>query len=431
MNRILATLFSLLLAVAAQPLHAQALALDPVDSIVAVVDEDVILRSELDRAVANIRSQFADRADQLPPPAVLERQVLERLIMMRLQLQRAEAGGVRISDLEVEQAIGRIARQNNLTLEQLRMQLANEGSTYDEFRQQLREEMTAQRLRQSIIQSRVVVSDTEVDIALASESMKQGQIRVGLILVALPDGATPEQIQTAQTKANGIKALLDDGEMEFSAAAIRYSDHQTALEGGDLGWRSYDEIPPLFANLIQGMAVGEVSQPLRGPSGYSLVKLIDAREQVEQKVTEYNARGILIRVTEVVDSDQARARIEALRARIVAGEDFATVAREHSEDTSTRNGGGDMGWFPLQAWGTAVADNLLKLADGQLSEPFQTETGWHLIERLGVREQDVTEEARRNAARETIGRRKSDEEFERFLRQLKDEAYIENRLPPV
>lgn len=431
MNRILATLFSLFLIASAQPLRAQALALDPVDGIVAIVDEDVILRSELDRAVANIRTQFADRADQLPPPAVLERQVLERLIMMRLQLQRAESAGVRISDLELEQAISRIAQQNNLSLDQLRAQLANEGSTYDEFRQQLREEMTAQRLRQSIIQSRVSVSDTEVEIALASESMKQGQIRVGLILVGLPDGATPEQIQTAQTKIDGIRKLIADGEMDFNAAAIRYSDHQTALEGGDLGWRSYDEIPPLFANLVQGMSVGDVSQPVRGPSGYSLLKLVETREQTEQKLTEYNARGILIRTNEVIDSEQARARIEALHARIVAGEDFAKIARENSDDTSTRNGGGDMGWFPLQAWGSSVAENIEKLADGQLSEPFSTEAGWHIIERLGVREQDITEESRRNAARETIGRRKSDEEFDRFIRQLKDEAYIENRLAPA
>jgi peptidyl-prolyl cis-trans isomerase SurA len=436
MNRILVSLFSLLLVATllvatAPPLRAQALALDPVDGIVAVVDEDVILRSELDRAVANIRTQFADRADQLPPPAVLERQVLERLIMMRLQLQRAESAGVRISDLELEQAISRIAQQNNLTLDQLRTQLANDGSNYDEFRQQLREELTAQRLRQSIIQSRVSVNDTEVDIALASESMKQGQIRVGLILVGLPDGATPEQIQTAQTKIEGVRKLIDSGEMDFNAAAIRYSDHQTALEGGDLGWRSYDEIPPLFANVVQGMSAGEVSQPIRGPSGYSLLKLVETREQTEQKLTEYNARGILIRTTEVVDDAQARAKIEALHARLVAGEDFAKIARENSDDTSTRNGGGDMGWFPLQAWGTAVAEALQTLNDGQLSAPFSTEAGWHIIERLGVREQDVTEEARRNAARETIGRRKADEEFESFMRQLKDEAYIENRLAPA
>jgi peptidyl-prolyl cis-trans isomerase SurA len=430
MTRILASLLFLLLATAwsIAPAQSLTLALDPVDSIVAVVDEDVILRSELDRAVTNVRAQFADRADQLPPPNVLEKQVLERLILMRLQLQRAEAAGVRIADLELEQAISRIAQQNKLSLEQMRAQLAAEGSSYDEFRQQLREELTAQRLRQQITQSRVVVSDTEIDIALASESLKRGEVHIGMILVALPDGADAEQIGKAKTKIDGIKALIDKGEMDFNAAAIRYSDHQTALEGGDLGWRGYDEIPPLFANLVQGMAPGEVSQPVRGPSGFTLIKLFDSREQTSKTVTEYNARGILVRTTEVIDAEAAKQKADALHARLVAGEDFAKLAREASEDTITRNQGGDMGWFQLQAWGTAVAQQLSALKDGEYSQPFQSEVGWHILQRVATREQDVTDEVRRTKVRETIARRKADEEFDRFLRQLRDEAFIEVRL---
>ena len=428
MNRIRSALAALLLVLSTPVVHAQALNLEPIDGIVAVVEEDVILRSELNRAVNNIKLQFADRADQLPPPEVLEKQVLERLIVMRLQLQRAEQAGVRISDIELEQAISRIAQQNNLSLEQLRVQISKDGISYDEFRQQLREELTAQRLRQSLVQSRVAVSDTEVDIALASESMKKGQVQVGLILVALPDGATAEQIAAGKTKIDGIKALLDKGEMDFSAAAIRYSDHQTALEGGNLGWRSFDEIPPLFANLVQGMSPGDVSQPLRGPSGYSLLKLIDTKAQGAQSVTEYNARGLMIKTTEVVDSEAARAKAQKLYERIQAGEKFEDVAKAESEDTITRNQGGDMGWFQLQAWGTAVAENLEKLKDGEVSPPFPSEAGWHVVQRVATREQDITAEAQRNAARETIGRRKADEEYERFLRQLRDEAYIDNRL---
>jgi peptidyl-prolyl cis-trans isomerase SurA len=428
MNRIRSAFAALLLVLSTPVVQAQALNLEPIDGIVAVVEEDVILRSELNRAVNNIKLQFASRTDQLPPEDVLEKQVLERLIVMRLQLQRAEQAGVRISDIELEQAISRIAQQNNLTLEQLRTQISKDGISYDEFRQQLREELTAQRLRQSLVQSRVAVSDTEVDIALASESMKKGQVQIGLILVALPDGATPEQIATGKTKIDGIKALLDKGEIEFSAAAIRYSDHQTALEGGNLGWRSFDEIPPLFANLVQGMSPGEVSQPLRGPSGYSLIKLIDTRQQGSQSVTEYNARGLMIKTTEVVDSDAARAKAQALYDRIVAGEKFEDVARAESEDLITRNQGGDMGWFQAQAWGTAVAENLEKLKDGEVSPPFPSEAGWHVIQRVATRQQDITAEAQRNAARETIGRRKADEEYDRFLRQLRDEAYIDNRL---
>lgn len=428
MNRIRSAFAALLLVLSTPVVHAQALSLDPIDGIVAVVEEDVILRSELDRAVNNIRLQFADRIDQLPPADVLEKQVLERLIVMRLQLQRAEQAGVRISDIELEQAISRIAQQNNLSLEQLRVQISKDGISYDEFRQQLREELTAQRLRQTLVQSRVAVSDTEVDIALASESMKKGQVNVGLILVALPDGATAEQIAAAKTKIDGIKALIDKGEMEFNAAAIRYSDHQTALEGGNLGWRSFDEIPPLFANLVQGMNNGDVSQPLRGPSGYSLIKLIDTKQQTSQSVTEYNARGLMVRTTEVVDAEAARVKAQALYDRIQAGEKFEDVAKAESEDVITRNQGGDMGWFQLQAWGTAVAENLEKLKDGEVSQPFPSEAGWHVIQRVATREQDITAEAQRNAARETIGRRKADEEYERFLRQLRDEAYIDNRL---
>lgn len=431
MNRIFSALAALVLVLSTQVAHAQALSLDPIDGIVAVVEEDVILRSELNRAVANIRTQFANRADQLPPADVLEKQVLERLIVMRLQLQRAEQAGIRISDIELEQAISRIAQQNNLSLEQLRVQISKDGISYDEFRQQLREELVAQRLRQSLVQSRVAVSETEIDIALASESLKKGQVHVGLILVSVPDGATAEQLATAKTKIDGIKGLLDRGEMEFNAAAIRYSDHQTALEGGDLGWRSFDEIPPLFANLVQGMSAGEVSQPVRGPSGYSLLKLIETRDSSNtgpQSITEYNARGLMIKTTEVVDADAARAKAQALHDRIAAGEDFAKVAKEASEDNITRNQGGDMGWFPLQAWGTAVAENLEKLKDGELSEPFPSEAGWHVLQRIGTRQQDITDEAQRNAARETIARRKADEEYERFLRQLRDEAYIDNRL---
>ena len=430
MTRILASLLFLLLAAASSVVPAQSLtlALDPVDSIVAVVDEDVILRSELDRAVHNVRSQFAERSDQLPPPEVLEKQVLERLILMRLQLQRAEAAGVRIADLELEQAISRIAQQNKLSLEQMRAQLNAEGSSYDEFRQQLREELTAQRLRQQIAQSRVVVSDTEIEIALASESLKRGEVHIGMILVAIPDGADAEQIGKAKTKIDGIKGLIDKGEMDFNAAAIRYSDHQTALEGGDLGWRSYDEIPPLFANLVQGMAAGDVSQPVRGPSGFTLLKLFETREQSSKTITEYNARGILVKTNEVVDVEQAKKKADALHARLVAGEDFAAVAKQESEDAVTRNQGGDMGWFQLQAWGTAVAQQLTALKDGEFSQPFQSDVGWHIVQRVGTREQDVTDEVRRNAVRETIARRKADEEFDRFLRQLRDEAFIENRL---
>lgn len=430
MNRILAPLFALVMTVAALEARAQALALDQIDGIVAVVEEDVILRSELQLAVNNIKTRFADRPDQLPPADVLEKQVLERLITMRLQLQRAASAGVRVSDAELEQTISRILQQQNVTMEQMRAQLQRDGISYEEFRTQLRDELTVSRMQQTFVQSRVAVSETEIDILLDSEaSGGQSEVRLAYLLVALPDGATPAQIDAARTKIEGVRALIERGEMDFSAAAIRYSDHQTALEGGDMGWRGVDEIPPLFANVLPTMKPGDVSQPLRGPSGYSLLRLVETRDDsAPQKVTEYNARGLMVRITELVDSDKARAKVESARARILAGEDFAVLAKEISDDTISRNQGGDMGWFQLNAWGTAVANEMSTLSDGQVSEPFQSEAGWHIVERIGTREQDVTVEARRNKARETLAKRKADEEYDRFLRQLRAEAFIDNRL---
>ncbi len=432
MNRIATrctALITLLAGAFCAPVFAQLAApITPLESVVAVVEEDVILRSELNRAMANILAQYADRREQLPPQAALERQVLERLILLRLQVQRAREMGVRVPDAEVEDSIRRIAQQNNITLDQMRAQLATDGIDFPEFAQSLRDEIVVQRLRQQVVQTRVQVSESEIDILLASETLQSGRVRAANILVALPDGATPEQIELAKTKIDGVKGLIDRGEMNFQAAAIRYSDAPNALEGGDLGWRNFDEIPPLFARMLEGMQTGDVSPAVRGPGGYHVLQLVERSNEGPQSVTEYQARHIMVRINEVVTSEEARARIDALLTRLQAGEDFATLARAESEDPATRNQGGDMGWFPVYAWGQATGEVLLTLNDGQLSEPFASEAGWHILQRLGSREQDVTEQLRRSEAREAIGRRKAEDEYERFLRQMRDEAYVETRL---
>lgn len=406
---------------------AQMLSSEPVDRIVAVIDEDVILQSELDRALNNILAQYAGRSQQLPPRDVLERQVLERLIAIRLQIQRADQTGLRVSDSELDQAVLRLAQQNGATLDQLRASLERDGFNYEEFRKTLREELLVQRLRQRFVQSRVAVTDTEVDILLASGNLRQGEVRLSHIMVSVPDGATPDQIQTAREKAERVKAEIDGG-LDFAAAAIRYSDGQQALEGGDLGWRRYDEVPSIFTDLVATMQKGEVTQPMRGPSGFHILKLVDQRSQSQQLVREFNARHILVRTSELVSSDDAQKSIRDLRARIVAGEDMAKLAREFSEDKTSSNQGGDMGWFEQYAYGSRVGDVLNTLKDGELSEPFQSEVGWHIMQRIGTREQDRTEEKLREQARETLRSRKAEEEYDTFLRQLRAEAYIENRL---
>jgi peptidyl-prolyl cis-trans isomerase SurA len=410
-------------------LPAQALPTQTIDKVIAVVEEDVILQSELDQALANILAQYRGREAQLPPREVIERQVLERLIMLRLQLQRAENTGIRVSDTELDQAVISLAQQNNATLDQLRATLERDGYTYEEFRKTMRDELMVQRLRQRFVQQRVQVTDTEIELLLQSGGLRRGEVRLSHILVQVPDGASAAQLDEGRRKAEMITREIAGG-LDFASAAIRYSDGQQALEGGDLGWRRYDEVPSVFAEVIAQMKVGDTTPALRGPSGFHILKLADQREAQPEVVREFNARHILLRTSELVSAADAEAKIRELRQRIEAGEDFAELAREFSEDTTSANQGGDMGWFEIGAYGTRVAQAIDSLADGGLSEVFQTEAGWHVLQRLGTREQDRTEERIRQQAAETIRNRKAEEEYETFLRQIRSESYVENRLAP-
>ncbi len=420
--------FTLAFALLCAPVHAQQT--QPLESIAAVVDEDLILRSELDRAVANIIGQYANRQDQLPPRQILERQVLERLILVKLQTARASSTGLRISDQELDATVSSIAQQNNLSPEQLRQQLAQEGMSLDDFRNTLREELLVQRMKQRFAQSRISVSDAEVDAALASQAGNM-QYRLAHILVALPEGATPEQVSIGQTKIDGIKGLLDRSEMEFSAAAVRYSDSPNALEGGDLGWRSLDEIPAAFANTIRAMQAGDVLGPVRGPSGFQLLKLVETRDGSAlggSTVTQYQARHILIRPGQGANGDaEAKARIDTLRARIAGGAEFTAVATEHSDDLASRPNGGDLGWFTAEQFGPEFGGQVAGLQDGQVSAPFKTQAGWHIVQRVGTRQTNVSDDNRRAQVREAIGQRKLEDEWDRYLREMRGEAFVDIR----
>lgn len=409
--------------------HAQQT--QPLDRIVAVVDEDVILQSELDRALNNVLAQYANRQDQLPPRDILQRQVLERLILVHLQTARAADTGIKVSDEDIDSAVSAIAQQNNMTPDQLRQQLAHDGMSFDDFRNSLRDELLSQRLRQRFAQSRISVSDAEVDAALAAQSNEQ--YHLAHILVALPDGATPEQIAKGQEKIDGVKALIDKGEMTFAAAAVRYSDSQNALEGGDLGWRSLDEIPAAFASTIRSMQKGQVIGPIRGPSGFQLLQLVDTKAvdpaAAAQTVTQYQARHILVRSDSGQDDAKAKAKIDTLRARIAGGADFAEVARENSEDSFSKDKGGELGWFTQDQFGPEFGAQVAALQDGQVSQPFKTQAGWHIVQREGSRQTQVTDQNRRAQMREQIGQRKLEEEWDRYLRELRGDAYVDIRLP--
>lgn len=408
-----------------------AASLQPLDQIAAVVNEDVILRSELDLAVANVRAQFAGRENQLPPTEVLERQVLERLVLQRLQIARATDAGIAVSDQELDAAVQGIAQQNSLTVDQLRARLAQDGQTFGSFRGNLRDEIMTQKLRQSFAQGRINVSEAEVDAAMATASATASQqFRLAHLLVAIPENATPEQIAIAQKKIEGVKALIDKGEMNFAAAAVRYSDSPNALEGGDLGWRGLNEIPPAFAASIQQMQNGQMLGPIRGPSGFQLVQLVDTRSQAAgsgEQVTQFAARQILVKVDDKTDDAAAKAKADTLAARLAGGADFAKLAGEASDDVATRRRGGDLGWFTADTYGTAFGMQVAALADGQTSAPFKTDAGWVIVQRTGNRQVAAGDQSMRSQLRDTIGRRKLEEEWSRWLREMRGEAYVDVR----
>ncbi len=402
-----------------------------IDRIVAVVNDGVILQSDLDQAMQSVLRQYAGHAGELPPRTILERQVLQRLILMKLQVQKAGEMGVRVSNDEVNQATESIAKRNNMSVQQLHAAITGQGGSFSHFQQQIADQIMVQRLRDSVVRNNVTITDAEVDNLLKNPAYSGDQVHLEHIRISTPAGASASDIEAAREKAeNAIKAI--QGGMSFSSAAIRYSDADDALKGGDLGWRSLDEIPSSFVDIATKMKPGQVTPPLRGPNGFQILKLVAKRAAPAKIVTEYHARQILIRPTELVSEQQAESKIKDIYRRIVdKHEDFAALAKKFSDDDTTANNGGDMGWFPANAWGTAIQQNLDALKDGQVSKPFQVQGAWDIVQRLGVRQKDRTEAERRQQARQAIGNRKAAEAYENFLRQLRSEAYINILVPSL
>lgn len=401
-----------------------------IDRIVAVVDSGVITEYELRSRVDQVLRQLAGQNTQAPPRRVLEKQLLERMITEKALLQIAEDTNIRVEGGQLDRAVANIAQRNNLDPVAFRKALESEGMDFEAFRDQIRTEMVVARLREREVDSRVVVTDAEIENYLAStarDASQQDEYNLGHILVQTPEGASPEQLAEYRAKAEKALAELQGG-ADFAQVSAAYSDAANALQGGILGWRSQAQLPSLFIDAVKPLSQGGVSPVLRSPNGFHILKLLDKRgKDMQYIVRQTHARHILVRTNEVVSDADARNRLVQLKERIENGGSFEELAKIHSDDLSASKGG-DLGWLNP---GDTVPDferTMDALKPGQLSDPVRSPFGWHLIQVLERRDQDVSEERKRLEARKAIRARKSDEAFDDWVRQARDRAYVEYRL---
>ena len=408
-----------------------------VDRIVAVVNNEVITQYELSARIRQIQAQLKQQGTPLPPEGVLDKQVLERLIIDYTQLQLARETALRVDDAQLDRAIERIAQESRLPVAQFRRELEKDGIVFSKFREDVRTEIVLTRLREREVESKIVVSEGEIDNFLTEQ--EQGGVKdvsdeynLAHILVRLPEQASPEQIERQRARIESAMQQLRSGG-DFAQLAATFSDASDALQGGQMGWRPRDRLPELFAEALAQMKLGEVSAVLRSPAGFHVLKLIGKRgggapgAGAAPMVSQTNARHILIKTNEVVSEDEAKRKLVNIRERIVAGANFAEVAKLNSEDGSASKGG-DLGWLYA---GDTVAEferAMDELPLNQLSQPVRSQFGWHLIEVLERRKADMSTERKRAEARRILRDRKADESYQEWVRQLRDRAYVEYRL---
>lgn len=402
---------------------------EPIDRIVAVVNDGVVLQSELERSLQMARQQLVERRIALPPDEVLSEQVLDRLILTRVQTQRAQDAGIRVDDRELNEVLAGIAQQNKMTLAEFAVAVRKQGMDYLSLREQIRDEVIIQRLRAREIEHRVLVTDQDINLFLANQAqLDTSEYRLSHILVAVPDGASGEARAKARARAEALLKRIEAGE-DFAQVAIANSDGQQALQGGDLDWRPGANLPELFANAVQTLRKGQVAPLLENVSGFHILKLTDQRGGQERKtITETRAAHILLTPNALRDEEQTKQEIRRIHDRIVKGEDLGEIAKKVSDDPGSKIGGGDLGWQPAGVYAPEFEEALAKLQPGQLSAPFRSPFGWHVVKVLERRSRDTTDETRRARARAAIQNRKAAEEYDMWLRRLRAEAYVELRL---
>jgi len=400
-----------------------------VDRIVAVVNDEVITQNELNDRVALVVRQLQRQGGQLPAADALSRQILERMINDLLQVQLAKESGIKIDDPTLERTIERIAQENNLSMPEFRAALERDGIKYPRFRDDIRSEIMVARLREREVENNIVVTDAEVDTELAREARtvsSDSEYRLSHVLVLVPSQASADQIEQRRRRALLALSELRRG-TNFAQVAATYSDAPDALQGGNLGWRPSARLPALFLEALERMQTNDVSDILRSPNGFHIVKLLEERGKAAAPgVQQTHVRHILLRAREGVSDADARARLARLRERIVAGADFAEAARINSEDASASKGG-DLGWVAAGDTVPEFERVMNQLKDGEVSQPVQTPFGWHLVQVIERRSDELSEERKRANARQAIRARKADEAYQDWLRQSRDRAFVENR----
>ncbi|MBF0470518.1 MAG: peptidylprolyl isomerase [Gammaproteobacteria bacterium] len=410
------------------PLPLQA-SISEINTIVAVVNEDVITRLELDERIETTRLQLQAAQKPLPTQSQLEEQILERLITERIQLELAKMIGVSVDDETLNTIILNIAQENRLSLPRFRQALEQEGITYSAFREKIRQEITISRLQTKQVDSKIAVTEQEVDhfLATSSELNRHREYRIAHILISTPEAATPQEIQQAETEANALYQQLRQG-ASFEELAIAHSDSPQALEGGDLGWRKADFLPTLFADEVLTMKSGAISPPLQNSSGFHLIKLVEQRSDQSFLVKQVNARHILLEAKTPAEAAAAKEKLSQLREALIQGADFGTLARQYSTDPGSATKGGELGWAEPSTYVAEFRRYLQTLKEGEISPPFATEFGWHLLQPLQWREVDNSDSVARQQAYKALHLRKLEEERGSWLRQIRDESYVEIRL---
>lgn len=401
------------------------------DRIAAVVNEGVVLTSQLDEQVTEITERLRQQQTELPPPNVLRKQVLERLVMEEIQLQRAEKVGVQVSDDMLNSAVADVAKRNKINFADLPQTLASQGIDYRTFRDEIRKQMTIQLLQQRDVIARINVSPRELDQFMAKQQNApdaNAEYNVSHILISVAVTASPEQSESRAARAREVYEKAKAGE-DFAQLAVAYSDSSTNVEGGALGWRRGSQLPSIAADQIAKMKAGDVSEPVRTPSGFHIFKLNEVRGGVQQTVeSQVHARHILLKTSDLQDDQTAEHKLAAIRERIEKGEDFATIAAASSQDPGSAADGGDLGWSGPGSFVPEFEKQLESLQDNEISQPFKTTYGWHIVQVLGRRQYDATADVRRQRAFVELRQSKAEEETELWLRRLRDEAFVDYRL---